>query len=417
MNFSAGAGAFTLTGNSITLTEQTSGYTIRNFGTNLQTINLDLILGRDTVVHADQGDIHIGGTISGNYALIKDGAKALTLSVANSHTGGTSIWNGALNVNHANAVGSGTLTFYSPGATLDNTSGAPIILTNTLYARRSWVFGGSNDMTLTGNLTTDNNGASRAITTNGTAVLTLAGSVSHLAGAQNQTALNKQGNGTLRLSGNTTVSKSTTGLVGVAVSAGTLLIDGSLTSTNAGMSRLVEVNTGATLGGTGGTLNMDISVVSGGTLAPGTATGIGTINVTGNTTLAGGGAFALSLNASALTTDLLAVDGNISLATDNTTVLSLNVLSDAPVVEGQIFTFLTYTGSWNNGLFTYNSSVLNEGDTFSHGANNYKISYGVEVANAFTLEAIPEPGIVSLIFCAGALVLWNLRRKTRRLSA
>ena len=357
----------------------------------------------------------ISDGIGGTTALRKAEAHTLILSGTNTYSGGTSLTGGKLVLNNNSALGTGNLSISGSTGVLGNTSGGLITIANNISVTPSGSFGfdgnGNNNLTLTGNVSAASAAGSRSITVSDTATLTLAGTVDYTVGGGDYIVLSKAGNGTLRLSGTTTVTKSTTGNASFTVSAGTLLIDGTLTATQNGTSRRIEVNSGATLGGSGGTVDMSVSVLSGGTLAPGTASGIGALNVTGNSTLAAGSTFALSLNATALTSDLLAVDGNISLATDDTTVLALNVLSDAPVIEGQIFTFLTYTGTWNNGLFTYNSNVLNEGDIFTAGANSYKISYGVEVANAFTLEAIPEPSTAILVFCGVTLTCWRLRRR------
>ncbi len=98
------------------------------------------------------------------------------------------------------------------------------------------------------------------------------------------------GSGIWTLSGANTYTGST------AVSAGTLLINGSTHANSA-----VTVAAGGTLGGTG-TVYGAVSIAAGGTLAPG-ANGVGTLN------LANAGTAALTLNGNTITTDVSAVAG------------------------------------------------------------------------------------------------------------
>ena len=86
LNFNSGANAFTIGGNAITL-----GGDIVNASTSLQTINLNLVLGaaRNATTAAGGGDLTLGGNISGAFALTNNGAGVLTLSGANTYSGGT----------------------------------------------------------------------------------------------------------------------------------------------------------------------------------------------------------------------------------------------------------------------------------------------------------------------------------------
>src|SRR5581483_5648596 len=72
---------------------------------------------------------------------------SLTLSGNNSYTGVTTLTSGKLNVNSPTAIGMNTLAV-SSAATIDNTSGAGIVLTNNnpLALGNNLTFIGSNDL-------------------------------------------------------------------------------------------------------------------------------------------------------------------------------------------------------------------------------------------------------------------------------
>src|SRR5207245_2175689 len=82
-------------------------------------------------------------------SLTKNGTGALTLSGANTFTGGTTLNAGTLNINNASALGTVAGTFTIAGGTIDNTSGAPI---TTVNYPQSWssdfTFIGSNALNL-----------------------------------------------------------------------------------------------------------------------------------------------------------------------------------------------------------------------------------------------------------------------------
>ena len=104
--FDSTAGAFTLTGNAITLNGA-----ITNNSTSDQTINLGMNLtGTQTVSNqSGRGKIVVNGIISGNGDLTKDGAGTLTLGAANTFTGTTWLENGEIILNDVNALQNSTL--------------------------------------------------------------------------------------------------------------------------------------------------------------------------------------------------------------------------------------------------------------------------------------------------------------------
>jgi autotransporter-associated beta strand protein len=137
-----------------------------------------VILNGDNTVTTTAGTLNISGVISGSFALGKNGSGTLTLSNANTYSGGTALRSGVLNVNNAQALGTVAGTFTITGGSIDNTSGAAI---TTLNYPQAWnadlTFTGTNDLNLgTGGVTMN---ASRQVTTSTAAkTLTVGGVIS-----------------------------------------------------------------------------------------------------------------------------------------------------------------------------------------------------------------------------------------------
>ena len=97
ITFNNTAGAFVLTGNRITLTGN-----ITNSDNDLQTINLDMILGSTRTFNVNSGNLAVGGILSGagglTLATNTATARTLTLTGNNSYTGTTTINGGILQV-------------------------------------------------------------------------------------------------------------------------------------------------------------------------------------------------------------------------------------------------------------------------------------------------------------------------------
>jgi autotransporter-associated beta strand protein len=83
------------------------------------------------------------GITSGSVSL--NGTGAVTISNANTYSGGTSINAGTLNIKNASAIGSGPLTLN--GGTFDNTSGGPLTLSNAENWNGTFTFTGSSNLT------------------------------------------------------------------------------------------------------------------------------------------------------------------------------------------------------------------------------------------------------------------------------
>lgn len=330
ITFNAGAGAYTLDGNRITL-----GGNVTNNSSNLQTINLDMILSATrTFTTVSGGDLTIGGVLSetgGSNGIVISGAGIATLSGANTYTGGTTINAGTLSLGSSGALGnSGTIGFGS--GTLQYS-----VSNTTDYSSRF------------------STAASQAykIDTNGQDV-SFANALTSSGGT-----LTKSGTGKLTLTnaGNT-YSGATT------VNAGTLQIDGVITSA-------VMVNSNATLSGSG-SVSKAITINGAGALRPGNKTpsgsGIGTFTLSGAGTdgdlaVAATGTLGLQLEANGIAfanqaTSVYTSPGVLNSAYVNAANLQANA-NDRILVSGT----LTLTGGSIIDV-TLNGYTPTHGDAF-----------------------------------------------------
>lgn len=211
--------------------------------------------------------------------------------------------------------------------------------------------------------------------------------------------LTKSGAGTLTLTGTNSYTDAT------AVNAGTLLINGN-SSTVIGTA---TVASGATFGGThsyGG------AVTVAGTLAPGAS--IESLT-TGTVTFNDGATYDWEMADTTSTgADLLAINGDLNL---NGTV-TLQVTDSGTWNLGDKLTLISYTGSWNGGLFTLDGNELVDNSTFSFSSLDWLIdyddtiegsNYDSEAAGSFvTITAVPEPS-VALLGALGVMLIFRRR--------
>jgi autotransporter-associated beta strand protein len=132
ITFNSSAGAFTLSGNPITL-----GGNVTNDSVNTQTIDLNMGLSATRTFHAAAGDLAIGGVLSSAGGLTKTGNNTLSLTAANTFTGPVTIAAGTLQLGNGSATGSlstassitnqGTLAFNRSNTITQGTDFASVI--------------------------------------------------------------------------------------------------------------------------------------------------------------------------------------------------------------------------------------------------------------------------------------------------
>ncbi|MGH8100085.1 MAG: autotransporter-associated beta strand repeat-containing protein [Chthoniobacterales bacterium] len=403
-----GTGAFTIasgsngvidntTAGAITLTTNNAQAWNGDFTfTGTQSLNLGtgaVTLGASRTVTVNANNLTVGGVISGSgFGLTKAGNGALTLSGANTYTGGTTLNAGTLNINSATALGTGAFTIN--GGTINNTTAGAITLTNNnaITLGANFTFGGTQNLNLgTGAIT---NAGNRTITLNGTnSTLTLGGIMTNTSGAAQTTTVNGAGN-TLSLGGYTLSSQSDvingTGNVNIAgvISDGGKGA-GSLTYGGGGVLTFGGANTytgGTTL--SSGTLNIN-NAGSGGKSS---AIGKGTLTINGGTIdNTSGGAIALSTN------NNVTVGGNFAFGGTNNLDFGGGKVSSGgnyTITLNGTNSTLTFGGGLNSTLSVGQTTTVNgAGNTLSLGG--YTLNSGNQVDTINGSGNVNITGVVS----------------------
>ncbi len=324
------------------------GGTLRTTATFTLAANRGIALtGADTILTDPGTTLTYGGVIAGASSLTKAGTGTLILSGANTYSGATVVNAGTLRLGATNAISSASAVTVAGGATFDLRGFSDVI--GSVAGAGTVTSGAAGAVTLTAGGNNTTTGFSGVIQ-NGSGTL----------------ALTKTGTGTLTLSGANTYSGATT------ASAGTLLVNGSQSSS------AVSLN-GGTLGGTG-TVGAVTSTAAGGSVSPGQA-GPGILN-SGNVNLSSGTpGFVVQLNGTTAGTgyDQLNVTGTVNLSGT-----SLSGTMGFTPLSGATFTLINNDGA---DAIVGTFAGLPEGATVTFSGQTFRISYVGGSGNDVVLSA------------------------------
>jgi fibronectin-binding autotransporter adhesin len=350
----------------------------------------------------------------GAATVTKNGASRWTLSGTNNYTGTTVVNGGTLQFARTVSLYNDTSGSWT-AANINVKSGATFAV--NVDSAGSNGFDSTDLNTLIGNISVANTAAQglqsgatlgfdTSTATGGT--FTQGNAIANSTGANGGTiGLTKLGTGSLVLDKTNTYTGATN------VNAGTLAVNGSITSA-------VIVASGATLQGSG-TITGTVSISGGGAFAAGNS--IESL-ASGNLTLAAAAIFAYEMNndaAAGVAGDLADVTGNFNLDLGNASILTLTELGTGSWTAGEKLTLVSYTGSWNGGLFNYGGSTLLDDSTISFNGVNWTFNYNDASAGTnyagettgavgfVTMTVIPEPR-TALLGALGVLLLLRRRR-------
>jgi len=348
---------------------------------------IDIAAGATLHWNRSNSDTGFGNAISGSGTFLKSGAGEIGLTGTTTFSGLIDIQAGkfgltsATSVNGApsvNLAATGTLslgTGFSGGtATIGNLSGSGAVDT---------AFGGWGD--------------TRTLSINQSSDATFSGKLADAPTGSRVLAITKTGSAKLTLdaSGSYTFTGAT------SVSAGTLLVNGSLANTSG-----VSVASAATLGGSG-SIGGPTSILDGGILSPGTSPG--TLTITDTLSLAGTSILDFEIDAADRSSSVF--NDLITGVTDLTLGGTLNLTGSgdfSTVSAGALWRLINYSGT-----LTDNTLAIGTAPTLAAG-----LSFSVDTATAgqVNLVVVPEPGALGLACCglaAAALAAYHRDRRRK----
>jgi autotransporter-associated beta strand protein len=343
-------------------------------------------------------DWAIINSASNSKGILKEGAGTLNLNQNNTFDGGITLHAGTLDLNHAGATGTGTLTL--EGGILDNTSGSAITLSNNNAQiwNADFTFTGTDDLNLgTGNVSL---GSSRQVTVSDN-TLTVGGVISGAHG------LTKLGVGTLAINGSNTYTGST------VVSAGTLATGGADKITDASAVVVAADGTLAlggseTVGSISGAGNFSLAdtLTTGGddsdTTVSGIVSGAGGLTKTGSGTLSLSGANTFS-GATNITEGTLAFAGVAALGGTSGVTLSngagLAYSGATDTFSKNITVTAANTGALSNsggGVLTLAGTLTKNGSVLRFAQGSFSITGGITGSAADSDVYYESGGTISL---------------------
>ncbi|MEI6377032.1 MAG: autotransporter-associated beta strand repeat-containing protein, partial [bacterium] len=408
-------------GHTLTITPATSfgsGITV-GLGVPTSTIAANVALGQNQIwQNGSANPLTISGIVSGGFGLWKQGSGTITLSGANTFTGGITVLGGVLNIQNATATGTtaggvdvrsgfalqiqNDITVGAEALTLNGTGVSGTGALRNMSGNNTWQ--GTVTLASAAQINSDAGSltftrAANSIT--GTQNLTLGGAGNGTVGGTITTGtgtLTKAGAGTWTLSAANTYTGATTVTAGTLVLSGGGVIGNGAVAVNGGQFTVngavgnggVTVASGAILGGSG-TIAGAVSIANGGTLAPGNSPGTLTVassiwndggnynwqlyNATGSAgsaydTIASSGNLNLSsLTAGGFKINLWTIDGLSSTSGSATNFDSNGAYS------WSLGSFGTITG-FDASKFTINTSATNGTTGFANSfmAGGFKVS-------------------------------------------
>ena len=376
------------------------------------------------IVGSNGNDATFDGTITDTGAALKfrkTGSGTQTLTAASTYSDGTDIYNGTIVANDSAALGTGQIYMgVTSGATQTLAIGAGgLNIANNFFLQNSnstheikFDVDGSNASTLSGNMTNQVDYADQwDFIVGADDTLTLSGNLS--SGSAGNSGLDKDGVGTLVLSGANTYKGKT------RINEGTLSLATGYTHSRAGDYEVV-----------GGTLKIahgvDISthgmtIGSGGVISPGNSPGTAT---TGSQTWNDGGSYLWEINDMAGTKgddsgwDWLDIQGTLDInATFDILITSLDLSNNSGLADGFDYTGLSYLDPYasftiataTGGVSGFDVSDFNLDDS---AFINPKVGWSIDnIGNDIVLNAffVPEPSSTALLGLGGLALI--LRRK------
>lgn len=377
--------------------------------------NANFSINRSGIFDFDE-DISGAGSVS--VAGVNDAV--VTLSGTNTYSGGTTIAGSGtggtpstLKVVSDTALGTGAVTISGTGAQFE-VGAAGLVISNDIFvddsgsAKVVLFDNNTGTSTLSGNLDIQETGGTAfKFTVKGgvTNTLVVSGDIS----GTGDSGLSKNFGGSLVLSGTNTYDGATD------INGGLVLINGD-SSGATGAVTVDNISGSATLGGTG-VIGGDVTIGVNGTLAPGAS--VESLEM-GALAFNDGSSFDYEIDSTAGTGDLAVVNGDLSF--DGVVTLLLSDLNPGTITLGDTFSLINYSGTWDGGYFTYDSSLLEDGGTFTFAGTTWEIDYdattgggnfsGDYISGSFVnIEAVPEPSAFALIAGLGAMAYLARRRR------